>query len=110
MCLQNNVLRRKSISYVILNKFKQVSFHKSVKVFTSAKAFMGIANGIIKSISKLHQRIFYVIVFKVFTNGKEFNYGLFTKIPRINNSLNFAEFIQTQKGHRTSLDKVTLLT
>ena len=56
MCLQNNLLKRRSIGYVILNKFKQVPLCKSVQVRTSANAFVGIANRIIKRRSKVHQK------------------------------------------------------
>ena len=41
---------------MILNKFKQVPLCKSVQVRTSANAFVGIANRIIKRRSKVHQK------------------------------------------------------
>ena len=90
MCLQNNLLKRRSIGYVILNKFKQVPLCKSVQVRTSANAFVGIANRIIKRRSKVHQKVYHVNELNSFNNENDYlktvsqlDYGLFTKLLRI---------------------------
>ena len=53
--LQNNVVRRRNIRYVILNKCERVSLYKSVEVHTSVKAYgkaTRVNNKMIKSSSK----------------------------------------------------------
>ena len=47
---------RKNMGYVTSNKFKQVAFYKSVQAHTSENTFVGIANGLIKRRSKVHQK------------------------------------------------------
>ena len=120
MCLQNNLLKRRSIGYVILNKFKQVPLSKSVQVCTSANAFVGIANWIIKRRSKVHQKSIsrerteqFQQWKRLFENHKPIRVWLWFvyKVIEDNPYLRlFAAFIHTQERSSTTLVKVVILT
>ena len=120
MCLQNNLLKRRSIGHVIVNKFKQVPLCKSVQVRTSANAFVGIVNWIIKRRSKVHQKSIsrerteqFQQWKRLFENHKPIRVWLWFvyKVIEDNPYLRlFAAFIHTQERSSTTLVKVVILT
>ena len=118
MCLQNNLLKRRSIGYMIFNKFKQVPLYNSVQVNTSANAFVGIANWIIKRRSKVHQKSIsrertkqFQQWKRLFKNRKPTGLWFVYKVTVDNPYLRFfAAFIHTQERSSTTLVKVVILT